>query len=104
VTRAPAPPPDGDTSAEDRLDRWLWHARFVRTRTLSAALVSGGKVRVNGQRTVKPGHAVRPGDVLTVTLPGGVRVVRVLSCATRRGPAPEAQALYADLSQDPDAA
>lgn len=84
------------TEAPDRLriDKWLWHARFCKTRGLAATMVERGAVRVNGQRVVKPGRAVGPGDVLTLALGGQVRVLRVLACGTRRGPAPEAQGLY----------
>lgn len=80
-----------------RIDRWLWHARLVRTRSDAAALVSGGHVRINGTRETAPGHAVKAGDVLTVTLRGGVRVLRVAAFVERRGGAAEAQALYVDL-------
>ena len=85
-----------------RLDKWLWHARFVKSRGLAAKLVSESGVRVNGTRAAKPAAAVRPGDVLTFALGRHVRVIRVLALGTRRGPAPEAQALYDDL--DPPAA
>lgn len=94
-----APPPAPERL---RIDKWLWHARFVKSRALAAELVSEGRFRVNGQRIDKPGRAVGPGDVLTFALgPEGrpeVRVVRVLACGTRRGPAPEAATLYADLA------
>ncbi|MBL4916300.1 RNA-binding S4 domain-containing protein [Tabrizicola sp. DMG-N-6] len=80
-----------------RLDKWLWQARFVKSRSLAAALVSGGHLRVNGQPVSKPAHAIGPGDVLTLPLPGRVRVIRVLDLGLRRGPAHEARALYADL-------
>ena len=87
------------TEAPDRLriDKWLWHARFSKTRGLAATVVERGSVRVNGQRVVKPGRAIGPGDVLTLAIAGQVRVVRVLGCGTRRGPASEAQELYLSL-------
>jgi ribosome-associated heat shock protein Hsp15 len=88
-------PAGGPGPVAARLDRWLWRARFFRTRTLAARAVEGG-VRVNGQRTVKPGAAVRPGDVLTFVQAGRVRVVEVLDPGERRGPAVEARALYLD--------
>ena len=94
-----APPPAG--AAGLRLDKWLWHARFVKSRGLAAKLVSETGVRVNGTRAAKPAAAVRPGDVLTFALGRHVRVIRILALGTRRGPAPEAQALYDDL--DPPA-
>lgn len=84
--------------ASIRLDKWLWHARFFKTRTLAARVVSAGHVRVNGKRVSKPAHAVAPQDVLTFAQGDATRVVRVLDPGTRRGPAPEAQTLYDDLS------
>jgi ribosome-associated heat shock protein Hsp15 len=81
-----------------RIDRWLWHARIVRTRTLAASLAASGHVRVNGQRIAAPARPVRVGDVLTVALPGAVKVVRVLAFAARRTGAPDARRLYDDLS------
>jgi len=88
---------DGAVSAQDRLDRWLWHARFFRTRSLAVKAVSGGKVRVNGQRTDKPGRSVGPGDVLTFAQGATIRVVRILGVAERRGPAAEAALLYEEI-------
>lgn len=87
-----------DGAADDgkaRLDVWLWRARFFRTRTLAAKAVSGG-LRVNGARTDKPATAVRVGDVLTFTQGARVRVIEIAALGARRGPATEAQALYAD--------
>ncbi len=86
-----------------RLDKWLFHARFVKSRSLAADLVQTAGVRVNGLRVAKPAHAVRAGDVLTFALGSRVVVVRVLAAGTRRGPAPEARALYDDLSPPPPA-
>lgn len=85
-----------------RLDLWLFHARFCKTRALATAAIERGRFRINGQVTAKPHRLVRPGDVLTFVLAGQVRVVRVLAPGTRRGPAPEARGLYDDL--DPPAA
>ncbi len=79
-----------------RLDKWLWWARFFKTRTLAAKVVSSG-VRVNGVRTDKPKTLVRPGDTLTFAQNRDVRVIRVEELGVRRGPAAEAQALYEDL-------
>ncbi|MFN7002297.1 MAG: RNA-binding S4 domain-containing protein [Roseinatronobacter sp.] len=81
-----------------RLDKWLWHARFVKSRTLAAKLVESSGVRVNGTRIAKPAYAVAPTDVLTFALGPRVVVVRILALGDRRGPAPEARALYEDLS------
>jgi len=89
-----------DTSARIRLDKWLWQARFFKTRSLSARLVSGGHVRVNGRKVSKPAQAVAPGDVLTFPQARRVRVVHILALGTRRGPAPEARALYDDLAPE----
>lgn len=88
---------DTEDRAWQRLDKWLWCARFMKARADCARLVAEGLVRINRQVTDKPHARLRPGDVLTLPLRGDVRVVRVLSLATRRGPAPEAQRLYEDL-------
>ena len=85
------------TVARQRIDRWLWHARLVRTRGAAAALASGGFVRVNGARIDAPGRMVRTGDVISVALDRGVRVVKVMGFVERRGPAGTAAALYQDL-------
>ena len=77
-----------------RLDKWLFHARFYRTRLLAQAAASAGKVRLNGVRVDKPGHAVKPGDVLTLGRGAEIMAVRVLALAERRGPASEARNLY----------
>lgn len=84
-----------------RLDKWLWQARFVKTRSLAAKLISTEGVRVNTLRVTKAAAAVGPGDVLTFAFHNRVRVVRICDCGTRRGPAPEAQMLYEDLSPPP---
>jgi ribosome-associated heat shock protein Hsp15 len=80
-----------------RIDRWLWHARVVRTRGAAAALASAGYVRVNGARIDAPGRTVRPGDVVTVALDRTVRVLRVTGFAARRGAAAGSDGLYEDL-------
>lgn len=82
-----------------RLDKWLWQARFFKSRALAAKAVEAG-VRVNGTRTTKSARAVTAGDVLTFTAARRVRVIKIVACGTRRGPAPEAQALYEDLSPE----
>ena len=84
-----------------RLDKWLFHARFAKSRGVAARLVAETGVRINGDRAAKPAQPVRPGDVLTFALGGRVRVVRVVALGLRRGPAPEARALYDDLSPPP---
>lgn len=86
-----------------RLDKWLWCARFMKARSDCARLVEGGLVRINRQPTDKPHARLRPGDVLTLPLRGEVRVVEVLALAVRRGPAPEAQTLYREVpAAEPD--
>jgi ribosome-associated heat shock protein Hsp15 len=80
-----------------RLDKWLWHARVVKARASAAALVQAGHVRINGVREKAPGHAVKPGDVVTVALDRSVRGLKVLGFAERRGDAAAAQVLYDDL-------
>lgn len=81
-----------------RLDKWLWFARVVKSRTLAASLVEDGKVRLNRERTTKPSQAVRVGDVLTIAVGPRIRVLEVAAIGSRRGPASEAQALYVDRS------
>lgn len=78
-----------------RVDKWLWHARFFKSRSLAGEAVSN--LRVNGDPVDKPSHAVRPGDVLTFAKEGYIRVIQIDAIGLRRGPAPEAQALYTDL-------
>jgi ribosome-associated heat shock protein Hsp15 len=80
------------------LDKWLWHARFFKSRSIAAGVVTGGKVRVDSQPVSKPARAVGPGDVLTFIQAADTRVVRILACGDRRGPAPEAQTLYEDMT------
>ena len=82
---------------EQRLDKWLWYARFVKSRSLAAKLIEQGCVRVNRQRVVKAATSIKCGDVLTANLHGRVRVIEVLAVGHRRGPPGEAQMLYAEL-------
>jgi ribosome-associated heat shock protein Hsp15 len=81
-----------------RIDRWLWHARFYKSRSLAAEAVAGGKVHVNGER-VKRAKTLRLGDVLTVSRGGLVYECRVLRLPERRGPASEAQLAYEESPQ-----
>ncbi|MBX3173580.1 MAG: RNA-binding S4 domain-containing protein [Gemmatimonadaceae bacterium] len=87
--------PEGTPLRTDpvRLDKWLWAARFYKTRSIAAEAVDGGKVYVNGERA-KPAKSVRPGDTLRLRLGPYEHVVEVLGTSERRGPAPEAQRLY----------
>ena len=80
-----------------RIDKWLWHARMVRTRNDAAALTTAGFVRVNGKRMTAASHLVRIGDVVTLALDRSVRVVRVDGICERRGSAPSARMLYRDM-------
>jgi len=87
-----------DAGAETlRMDKWLWHARFFKSRTLASKFCESGLMRVNGATSTKAHHALRIGDVLTFPIGQRVRIVRVLALGERRGPAPEARALYEEL-------
>lgn len=87
-------PDRDDPTRGQRLDKWLWHARFARTRTAAARLVADGHVRINAKRELACAKRVRPGDVLTLSLGRDVLVVRLRDFADRRGPAPHARLLY----------
>lgn len=80
-----------------RIDQWLWHARFFKTRALATRLCQGTRVRVNREVVGKAHQLVRVGDVLTFPQAREIRVVRVLALAVRRGPASETRSLYEDL-------
>ena len=86
---------------KQRLDKWLWHARVVKARTSAASLVESGHVRINGVREKSPGHAVKAGDVLTVSLDRGVRLMKVIGFSERRGDATAARTLYEDVKGAP---
>lgn len=81
-----------------RLDRWLFFVRAVKSRTLAARFVEAGNVRVNREKVTAPAHPLKPGDVLTMTLDRRVLVYRVVAAGERRGPATEARTLYEDLT------
>lgn len=87
--------------SKERLDKWLFQARFFRARALAAEVVGKGHCRVNGQRTSKPGYAVSVGDVLTFPQADRIRLIRIVDLAQRRGPAVEAVMLYVDLDASP---
>ena len=97
----PGANPAIDAPPKGRLDKWLWHARFFKTRGLATQVVAKGKVRLNGQRVNKPGHSVAPNDVLTFTMGDKVRLIKVTAIGIRRGPASEAASLYIDLDAPP---
>lgn len=84
-----------------RLDKWLWYARFFKSRSLATRVCSGGRIRINGKVIRKAHQGIRPGDVLTFPKGRDIRVVRVVDLGSRRGPAAEAQALYDDLEPPP---
>lgn len=84
-----------------RIDKWLWFARVVKTRSAAAALCEDGSVRLNGTRVDQAHKAIRIGDVVTVALAGRIKVLKVVSLAERRGPYSEAQHIYEDLSPEP---
>ncbi|WP_425044078.1 RNA-binding S4 domain-containing protein [Primorskyibacter sp. S87] len=88
-----------DPQPKLRIDKWLWHARFFKTRSLAAKQVSAGHVRVNGNKISKPAQTVGQGDVLTFAQGKLIRVVEVVALGERRGPAPEAQTLYLDRTE-----
>jgi ribosome-associated heat shock protein Hsp15 len=80
-----------------RIDRWLWHSRVVRTREAAAALADAGYVRINGTRIATPGSMVRSGDVITIALDRRVRVLKVTGFVERRGPGGSGAVLYETL-------
>ena len=83
-----------------RIDKWLWHARFYKTRVLAQEAADKGRIRVNGNRVEKAGRGIRIGDVLTVPAGAQVHIVRVVAFGERRGPAPEARLLYEIVAED----
>jgi ribosome-associated heat shock protein Hsp15 len=94
----PSGKPQPAAAPKLRLDKWLWQARFCKTRAVASVLIEDGHVRVNGMPTSRPSREITPGDVLTFPQGRQIRVVRVLALNHRRGPATEAQALYLDLA------
>lgn len=82
-----------------RIDKWLWHARFCKTRGIAQAAARAGRIRLNGQRVEKAGTEVKPGDTLTLPRGREVVAVRIVALGSRRGPAAEAQALYLVLEE-----
>jgi ribosome-associated heat shock protein Hsp15 len=86
-----------------RIDRWLFFARAVKSRSLAAKLVQGGAVRLNRDKIDQAAHPVRAGDVLTIKLERRILVWRILETGTRRGPAEEARTLYEDMTPKPPA-
>ncbi len=91
-------------AAAQRLDKWLWFSRLIKTRSQASKLVSAGKVRVNRVKVTKPSAGVREGDVITAVIHQKLRIIKVLAPGHRRGPAVEAQELYEDLTPEEDKA
>ena len=87
-----------ETVSRQRLDKWLFFSRTVKTRSLAAKLVEGSKVRVNRLKIDKPGYSIKVGDVLTIRLERSVVVYKVAGLGERRGPVAEARLLYEDLT------
>jgi ribosome-associated heat shock protein Hsp15 len=94
------PADDTPEGWRQRIDKWLWHARIVRTRNAAQAIAVSGKVRINKVKNDSAAHPVRPGDVLTISGNGRVRVLRVRAMAERRGSPGEAAALYEELAPE----
>jgi ribosome-associated heat shock protein Hsp15 len=84
-----------------RIDKWLWHARKIKTRSGASRLVREGKIRVNGAKITKPSGMVKPGDMITAMIGGRLHMLEILALGTRRGPAREAAELYRDHSPPP---
>ncbi|WP_371154495.1 RNA-binding S4 domain-containing protein [Jannaschia sp. 2305UL9-9] len=90
-----------DAPARQRLDKWLWQARFFKTRTLAARVVAETGVRVNGDRVTKGSFGIAVGDTLVFPTGSATRIIEVTQLLERRGPAGEAQAAYVDNSPAP---
>ena len=87
-----------DKKVTQRVDVWLWYARFYKTRSLASKMVRGGKVRINGNICKKPSTLVSQFDVLTFSRADQILIAKIIDIGMRRGPAPEAQLLYEDLT------
>ena len=85
-----------------RVDKYLWFARFFKTRSLATKRANGGRIRINGNKIKKSSDTVKIGDILTFAQGNEIRVIRVLNLGTRRGPAQEAQSLYEDITPNED--
>lgn len=84
-----------------RIDKWLWFARFAKTRMLAQQLARSGRIRVNRVRSESVSRPVRIGDALTISSPRGIRVIKVAAIGVRRGPAAEARGLYEEIMSAP---
>lgn len=91
-----------ETGGSQRIDIWLWHARFFKTRSLSTKMCRTGKVRLNGRTIRKANVLIVPEDILTFAKADLIRIIKISHLSKRRGPAPEAQALYEDMTPPPE--
>ncbi|WP_075997473.1 RNA-binding S4 domain-containing protein [Salaquimonas pukyongi] len=99
--------PQSPKAGKIRLDKWLWHARQAKSRSLAQKLIQSGRVRINGQRIANNAFPVGPGDTVTLAVHGGthhadVRLLEIVACGERRGPHSEAAMLYVDRSPRPE--
>jgi len=94
---------ESGTQDRHRIDKWLWHVRLFKTRSLAAEAVNGGRVKLDGER-VKAAHVVRIGQRVSITLDARVMEVEVKSLPPRRGPATQAQACYLETAQSAERA
>jgi ribosome-associated heat shock protein Hsp15 len=97
----PPEPEGGGAPASQRIDKWLWHARVARTRTLAQELLRRGKIRVNRQKVTSASRSVRCDDVLTISIGQHIRVLKVKAFAERRGSASEAAVLFEEIEVGP---
>ncbi|MDA5192547.1 RNA-binding S4 domain-containing protein [Govanella unica] len=102
MSREPKPQETELSASKARLDKWLWQARFFKSRGLAQALCRSGLLRVNGTSITKPDAHVGAGDILSFPYGRSVRVVQVIALPTRRGPPAEARLLYRDLTEQPE--
>lgn len=87
-----------DPQTRIRIDKWLWYARQVKTRTLAQKMITGGRVRINGEKTTSSKKLIGAEDILTLTLPRDIKILQIKSCGTKRSSFSIAQLLYEDLS------
>ncbi|MGE4372132.1 MAG: RNA-binding S4 domain-containing protein [Xanthobacter sp.] len=88
----------GESADRQRLDRWIWHARVVRTRANAAELIRSGHVRLDGARVTAPSRMVRTGQVLTISLDNATRLLRIVGFAERRGGATSVSVLFEEIT------
>lgn len=86
------------SNLSQRIDKWLWHARFYKTRSIAQKQVATGKIRVDREKISSPSRKVSAGNVLTITRDRDIKIIEILGVADKRGPYSEAQLLYNDMS------